>query len=139
VRNRAPATVWLASTLVAIYGLVLAGEGISLGIASLSGGTPSDPHPDLLAMRGMIWLAVVLLASAVLLGFAAVRFVRAGRALLFVLPLGLLVVIGLIGETVDIVGGSGLTDNLIGAGIVVLAAVPVVLAYVPSSAAWKGE
>jgi hypothetical protein len=40
-------------------------------------------------------------------------------------------VVGCVGETVDIASGNPLPDNLIGAGIIVLAVLPVLLLLLP--------
>ena len=137
--RKAPASVWIAAVLVMAYGLVLLGEGIVLLADYGHGGTAAAPHLDATGLRGLQFVGIVLCVVALFLGLAGVMFLRRGQSLLFVIPLALIFLGGSIGEVVDVAGGSDLTGNLIGLGILVLAIVPIVLAYLPRSRAWKNH
>jgi hypothetical protein len=137
VTRRPPASVWIAAVLVMAYGVVLLGEGIVLLANYAQGGTAAAPHLDATGLRGLQFVGIALCVIALLFGLAGVMFLRRGSPLLFVIPLALIFLGGSIGEIVDVTGGSDLTGNLIGLGILLLAIVPIVLAYIPPSRAWK--
>ena len=136
---RTPAIIWAAALLVCAIGVLFVIGGVVLFVDYVHGGTPGTPHPDRLEAFGMNRFAGFLVLVGALLEFAAVRFVRSGRSALFVVPLTILVVVGIIGETFDIVDGTTIESSLIGAAIILLAAVPVVLTFLPSARAWKSE
>lgn len=80
-----------------------------------------------IAARGAAFLIAVLISAAVMLIVGAMRLLRSGRAGWVVGLLGAFVVIGCIGETVDLFGtASGASDG-VGAGIIALALIPPVL------------
>jgi hypothetical protein len=53
------------------------------------------------------------------------------RAASAIIPLAIIVVVGCIGEPIDIASGNPPTDNLIGAGIIIAAALPLLLLVLP--------
>ncbi|TDP99842.1 MULTISPECIES: hypothetical protein [unclassified Leifsonia] len=83
------------------------------------------------ANRGVAFLVVVCVGGAIALAAGAGNAVRGRRGLSAIIPLAVLVLFGLIGESIDIASGNPLLDNLIGAAIIVAAAVPLVLLLLP--------
>jgi hypothetical protein len=139
MKPRMPAVVWVVTLLICAYGVVLAIEGVVLFVDFLHGGTSGTPNPSRLEAFGMERFAGFLVVVGALLEFAAVRLVRSRRSALFVVPLAILVVGGTIGESFDILGGTGIVSNVIGAGIIILAALPIVLIFTPRARAWKSQ
>lgn len=85
-----------------------------------------------------VWGLVVLLAVAsTYLARSAVRALRHGAYLGIVVPLGILLVVGTIGEIADLLGTASATSDLIGAVILLLAAVPVALLWTPMRASLR--
>lgn len=79
-----------------------------------------------------VWgLVVVLTLGAAWLSRSAIRAVRRGSYLGIVLPLSIFLVAGTVGEIVDLFGTASGGSDLVGAGILLLAAIPVVLLWVP--------
>ncbi|MFF9562268.1 hypothetical protein ACF1AJ_02870 [Leifsonia sp. NPDC014704] len=83
------------------------------------------------ANRGVAFLVVVCVGGATALAAGAGNAVRGHRGLAAIIPLAVLVLIGLVGESIDIASGNPLLDNLIGAAIIAAAAVPLVLLLLP--------
>lgn len=73
----------------------------------------------------MVRLSVVLLLAAALLATGVLRLRRHGDPRLIAWPLGIFASVGVIGEIADLAGSASGTSNAIGAGLVVLAAIPV--------------
>jgi hypothetical protein len=117
---RRPAAVVVAAVLSAVYsvGLLWFG-GAALTVLFRTGGW-GDPT----AAKGMVFVGVLGLAGAVLLVGGAVRTWRGSFAWTLV-PLLIVLVFGSIGEVVDLVGTATTQSNLIGAGILAAAAVPI--------------
>lgn len=127
-----------ASALACCYALVL------LGVAAVTAyefgtGTGGIGHQHLTgaAAKGVAFVVAALTGGAVCLVTGAVQAWRGRRPGLLVVPLVLLLLFGTIGEISDGVGGAPASSELIGAGILVLAAVPVALLAVPASRAWR--
>lgn len=82
-------------------------------------------------------LVVFLGAGAYWLVRSARRALREQAYLGIVAPLGLLLLFGSIGEIVDLFGRASGISDLVGAGILVLAAVPVALLWRPMRESYK--
>jgi hypothetical protein len=85
--------------------------------------------------RGVAFFVVACVAGAILLVVGAVRAWRGRRGLAAIIPLAIVVLIGCIGEPIDIASGNPVPDDLIGAAIIVAAALPPVLLLLPRRAA----
>ena len=114
--------------LAAVYGLILAVVGIVVLYEFLAGaGAIGHKHLAGFAAQGAVKLSVALLAGASLLIVGSIRTLRSTRSALLVWPLLVVVVVGCIGEVVDLVGTASTESDLVGAGILILAALPVLL------------
>jgi hypothetical protein len=82
----------------------------------------------------MIVACVACVAGALFLVVGALGAMRGRRGLAAIVPLALVVLIGCIGEPIDISAGNPIAENLIGAAIIAAAAVPVVLLLLPRRA-----
>jgi asparagine N-glycosylation enzyme membrane subunit Stt3 len=77
-----------------------------------------------------VWtVAVLLTLGGVWLIRSAVRAFRRESHLAIVIPLGVLLVVGTVGEVADLLGTASGISDLVGAVILLLAAVPVVLLW----------
>lgn len=133
-----PVAVVAASALACCYGLVLLGVAVVM-IGELVTGRGAIGHEHLPgpAVKGVVFVALALTAGALCLATGAVRAWRGRKPGLIIVPLALLLVFGTIGEIADGVGGAAASGELIGAGILVLAAVPIALLLAPASRAWQ--
>jgi hypothetical protein len=110
--------------------VVLLGVIISVLVAVISQqGTIG--HLTGYARRGPIALSFLLLLGIADLVLGAIMVWRGRRGFVLMVPLAFIVVLGCFGEVVDIVGGEGLMNNLIGGGILVLAVIPIILLLLP--------
>lgn len=132
-----PLTVTLAAALAVCYSAVLASVAIGIMYEVVTG----TGHIGSLRLNGNGLQGAV--ETIALLGFGAVCLARGayrswvGRgSALIVLPLCALIAIGVVGETIDLLGTASGASNAIGAGILVLAALPVILMSRPSSRVW---
>jgi hypothetical protein len=133
-----PATIVAAAILGALYGLVLGGVGGWLLVEYVSGtGQVGAEHLSGLGAKGLVEIVVQFLAGMVVLATGAIRLVvrRAGR--MVVVPLVLVLGIGAVGEVIDVSTGESAVSNLIGLGVLALAAVPVALLLSPSGRRWQ--
>ena len=132
-----PLAVVAAGALACSYAVVLLAEAAVL-IGELLTGRGAIGHEHLagMAVKGVIVLAAALAGGAVCLATGAVQAWRGRPPGLLVVPLLLLVVFGTIGEISDGLGGATASSELIGAGILVLAVVPIALLLAPRSRAW---
>lgn len=127
-----PSTI--AAVLGCCYALVLVGVAIFLLTAVVTHqGTIG--HLTGYARRGPLLVSALLLLGATDLAIGAVLVWRGRRGFLIMVPLGVLFVVGSIGELLDVANGSGLAGNLIGGGILMLALIPVVLLLLPRGTA----
>lgn len=79
-----------------------------------------------------VWgLVVVLTLAALWLIRSSIRALRHQSYLAIVVPLGIFLVAGTVGEVIDLFGTASGASDLVGAGILVLAAIPVVLLWRP--------
>jgi hypothetical protein len=79
-----------------------------------------------------LWGVVVCLAvGGAWLVRAAIRALRQESYLGIVVPLGILLVLGTVGEISDLLGTASRTSDLVGAAILLMAAVPVALLWRP--------
>ncbi|MCU1670565.1 MAG: hypothetical protein JWP40_3492 [Blastococcus sp.] len=115
-----PAAVAVAATLSAVYSLGL----LWFGFAALAVLFRTHGWGDRNAAKGMAYVGVLGLIGAALLIGGAVRTWRGSFAWTLV-PLLAVLLLGSIGEVVDLVGTATTQSNLIGAAILVAAAVPI--------------
>ncbi|NUU06425.1 hypothetical protein [Leifsonia sp. C5G2] len=126
--------VVIAALLACTYASVLIGLAVTLTIAWASGRGTVGTLDSNAANRGVAFFIVVCLAGAAALVLGAVGAWRGRRGIPAIVPLAIVVLVGCIGEPVDIVSGNPPLDNLIGAGIIIAAALPLVLLLLPRRA-----
>ncbi len=132
-----PVTVTAALALAFVYGAVLA--AVAAGVLfELVTGTGAIGHRDLDAqtVKGVLTLGVLLPIGTAMLWRGAANLARDRDPRLLVLPLALLLAFGSLGEVIDLLGSASATSDLIGAGILVLAALPLAMLALPRSRAW---
>lgn len=78
---------------------------------------------------GVFMVTFLLALGATWLIRGAVRALHRESYTGIVIPLGILLVVGTIGETVDLVGTASAASDAVGLGILAVAAVPVVLLW----------
>jgi ABC-type uncharacterized transport system permease subunit len=83
--------------------------------------------------RGVAFFIVACMGGAASLVLGAWQAWRGRRGLAAIIPLAVVVIIGCIGEPIDIATGSSAVSNLIGALIILAAALPLVLLLLPRS------
>ena len=76
-------------------------------------------------------VVALLLAGAVWLTRSAMRALHRGTYLGVMVPFGILLAVGSVGEISDLFGSASGTSDLVGAAILLLAAAPVVLLWRP--------
>ncbi|WP_374010376.1 hypothetical protein [Leifsonia sp. LS-T14] len=132
-RARLPRTtgVVIAAVLACVYACVLIGLAVMLTISWTSGRGILGNLGSNAANRGVAFFIVACVAGAAALVFGAVRAWRGRRGLVAIVPLALVVLVGCIGEPIDILSGNPPLDNFIGAAILIAAALPVVLLLLP--------
>lgn len=134
---RRPVAVAAAGALACCYGLVLLGVAAVLAGEFMTGrGAIGHEHLTGPAAKGVVFMVVVLTAGAVCLAIGAVQVWRGRPPGLLIAPLALLLVFGTVGEIADGLGSATASSELIGAGILLLAATPLALLLVPGSRAW---
>ena len=121
----------IAAILVSCYSFALAVVAVALVVQWVTGQGTIGNLTSNAANRGVAFLVVVCVGGAIAPAVGAGNAVRGRRGLAAIIPLGVLVLFGLIGESIDIASGNPLLDNLIGAAIIVAAAVPLVLLLLP--------
>ena len=119
---RRPPTVAVAAVLSAGYSVGL----LWFGLAALTVLFRTGGWGDRQAAKGMVVVGVLGVAGAALLVGGALRTWR-GSFTWTLVPLVAVLVCGSIGEIVDVVGTATTRSDLIGAAILVAAAVPVAL------------
>jgi hypothetical protein len=135
--GKRPLALSVAVGLVFCYAVVLAGVAIALCVSLVTGvGMVGAQNSSLVGTKGVSFLCVMLLAAAAVLVVGAVLLLRRRRGLLMLFPLFALLAFGSIGEVADVVSGSTVLSNLIGGGVLVLAAAPVILRFLPASRRW---
>jgi len=123
--------VIIAAILASCYSFALAVVAVALVVQWVTGQGTIGNLTSNAANRGVAFLVVVCVGGAIALAVGAGRAWRGRRGLAAIIPLAVLVLFGLIGESIDIASGNPLLDNLIGAAIIVAAAVPLVLLLLP--------
>lgn len=121
----------IAAILASCYSFALAVVAVALVVQWVTGQGTIGNLTSNAANRGVAFLVVVCVGGAIALAVGAGRAWRGRRGLAAIIPLAVLVLFGLIGESIDIASGNPLLDNLIGAAIIVAAAVPLVLLLLP--------
>ncbi|MDP9736105.1 hypothetical protein [Curtobacterium sp. 260] len=123
--------VRIAAVLAAAYGFSLVALAIVLATDwALHRGNVGHLH-SLAASRGVVYFIVACIAGAALLMTGSVRAWRGARGLPALIPLGLIVAIGCIGEPIDILTGQSLSSDITGVAIICAAALPAVLLILP--------
>lgn len=118
----------VAAVLAFAYAAVLLVAAVALVVAFGSGsGALSAAHLSYQAEKGVVALVLILVAGSAVLVTGSIRLVRSGKGTLVMVPLAGLLAVGVPGETVDVVTGSPPRGNVVGAGILVLAVIPIVL------------
>lgn len=130
-RLRRTASVIIAAVLACCYACALVVLAVSLAVQWMTGAGTIGQLTTNAANRGVAFMIVACVAGAVFLVVGALGAVRGRRGLAAIVPLALIVLIGCIGEPIDIAAGNPLAENLIGAAIIAAAAVPVVLLLLP--------
>ncbi|MET3567774.1 peptidoglycan/LPS O-acetylase OafA/YrhL [Leifsonia sp. 563] len=130
-RFRRTGAVIVAAVLSFCYSFVLTLLAAALVVQWVTGQGTIGNLTSNAANRGVAFLVVVCVGGAIALAVGAGRAWRGRRGLAAIIPLAVLVLFGLIGESIDIASGNPLLDNLIGAAIIVAAAVPLVLLLLP--------
>lgn len=121
----------IAAVLAVLYVLGLLTLAGSLVVERMYGNGVIAHLSGYAEVHGWALVVVACIAGALLLLFGAVSVWRGRRGLAVIAPLALIVLIGCIGEPIDIISGNPLGDNLIGLLIIVAAALPIVLLLLP--------
>ena len=114
--------VWIALLLIEEF---VTGTG-QIGEQGLGG----------LAASGLVEFSVFLIALAVYLVIAGRRLLMRGKSKMLTVPLVLLAVYGVIGESISLAGSGVNRSNDIGMIVLLVLALPVVLLVLPSSRRW---
>ncbi|MBT2501064.1 hypothetical protein [Curtobacterium sp. ISL-83] len=121
----------IAAVVAAVYGVVLVALGVVLAADwAFHRGNVGHLH-DPAAYRGVAFFILACVAGAVSLVTGSVRAWHGARGLAAIIPLGLVVVVGCIGEPIDIATGASVTSNVIGAVVICAAALPAMLLILP--------
>lgn len=118
------AAAFIALGYAAVFAIAASVVGVQFVTAT---GSIDRKHLTGVAARGVLLLVVALIVTTVMLSVGAARLLRFGRPGWVVGPLGAFIVIGCIGETVDLYGTASIVSDAVGAGIIALAVMPVVL------------
>lgn len=118
----------LAAILAGLYaGVLLFVSGMTCYQLLTGAGAIGAAAQDRLGLRGVLGLILLTAAGAGYLLFGAVQ-AAAGRDYRWILwPLRVLLVIGTVGQSLDVIGGGLTPGHLIGFAIVAAAALPVLL------------
>lgn len=132
-----PRRVLVAAALTSMYALAAGGMAIALLWQMIAGtGGLGDQHLGPVAVFGVAIFALGLNAFVAVL-ITGARRAAAGRSRgLLVVPLLVFIAAGSVGEMHDMIGSESTRSNVIGATILVLAAVPVAIVYTPASRTW---
>ena len=143
---RRPVAVVLAGMLGLTYALVLCGVGALLLWQLVTGtGAIGHQHPQGASLKGVLFTSSTLFVVAASLASGGVQLLRdrglsRRRGLLrLVLPLLLFLVVGCVGETVDLFGDASAASDVIGAAILLAAVVPVLLVRTPGARRWAAS
>lgn len=123
--------VVIAAVLAFCYAAVLIGLAVLLAVDWTSGVGTVGHLTGRVENRGVAMFLVACLAGAAALVTGSVRALRGNRGLGIIIPLGVVTVIGCIGEPLDIASGNPATSNIIGAFILAMAILPIVLLLLP--------
>lgn len=135
-----PPTITAAVALGVSYGAVLIAVAAGALFEFVTGtGAIGDRHLDAQAGKGVVTLGIVLPLGAAMLWRGAANLARDRDPRLLVLPLAGLLIVGCVGETIDVLGTATPTSDLIGAGILILVALPLAMLALPESRTWTAE
>lgn len=136
-RQQTGARIVVAAALAAVFACALGIMAVAVAVHAVTirgtiGTAASDFKGGRTSPATGVWaLVAALLAAAAFLIRGAVRALRQERFSGIVIPLGLLVLFGSVGEIMDLLGTASGASDLIGAGIIILAALPVALLWRP--------
>ena len=132
-----PLAITAAIALAVLYGAVLVAVAALVLFEFVTGtGAIGNHGLDAQAAKGVLALGALLPIGALMLWRGSALLISSRDPRLLALPLMLLLIFGCIGETVDLFGSATARSDLIGAGILVLAALPLALLALPGSRAW---
>lgn len=123
--------VRIAAVLATGYGFALVALAVVLAADWASHRGDVGHLHSLAAHRGVAYFIVACIAGAASLMTGSVRAWRGARGLPALIPLGLIVAIGCVGEPIDILTGQSSASNITGAAIICAAALPAVLLILP--------
>lgn len=129
-----PAVVAVAAAVSALYAVGLVWFGGSALVVLARTGAWGSP----VAARGMVFVGLAGLGGAALLAVGAAATLR-GRYRWTRVPLGVVLVVGAIGETADLLGTADPGELLTGVAILAGAALPLVLLATPPARAFAAE
>lgn len=108
--ERSPAAT-IAAVLATLYALGLLTLAGSLVVARISGNGTIAHLNGYAEVRGWAFVVVACIGGALLLAFGAIFVWRGRRGLMVIAPLALIVLIGCIGEPIDIISGNPLGES----------------------------
>lgn len=118
--------------------MILGGLAAVLAVEQVTGrGDLGSKHLTGLALRGVVTVVTLLLVVAIVLWVGAGRVLHQGTYLLMVFPILCFLAVGTIGETADLAGTASGASDLVGLGILALAALPPLLLTTRSARRWK--
>ncbi len=132
-----PFVVRAAGWVAVAYGAGLVVYAVYIGWAMLVAriGTAARSG-DPTVVKGSVSLVTWLLVGALVLVAGGIAVRRGGSRAGVVGPLGALVLVGTIGESVDLAGTASGHDDIIGAAVVLATVVPVGLLLLPVARRW---
>lgn len=130
-----PVPIIFASAFIVLCAIALIAFAVALVAASLD--IPNNPiYETQIRSRGFINITLITLFGAGSLLVGVRRLLTAKRPTNLLIILAVPLVIGTIGQTIDVIGTASMESNLIGFGILLLFLIPVVLLSLPSSRKW---
>jgi hypothetical protein len=134
-RGKPPATIWIASGFIILCVIALIVFDVALVLASLN--VANNPvYATRTQTKGFVFLAGFILFGAWLLARGVIALLKKGQPSTLFIILGIPLILGSIGEVADLLGTASGASNLIGGGILLLFAIPMILLRLPSSKKW---
>jgi len=134
-KPKPPASIILASVFISLCSVALVAFAVALFLASLK--VPNNPvYATRIQTRGFIFLVGIIIIGACILLKGVHQLLTQRRPKILFVCLGVPLAFGCIGETVDLFGTASHASDAIGAGILLLFAIPIVLLLLPSSRQW---
>ena len=138
IQNKKPIPILIASVFIVVCSIAL----VVFALAMIFANYGSHPSPNTANLtqsnkQGLLGLAVFIMVAALVMIYGVyIMIVNGQRTLLFIL-LGIPLAIGCVGETIDAFGTATLASDAIGAGILLLFAIPIILLLLPNSRNWS--